>query len=227
MSSKNHQVTEKHPKQDFQVERIAFFSDAVYAIALTLLVIEFRPPHIENGDSAAVIWRRVVEMKYLFGAVVFSFMLIITYWMRHHSLFKHIHNYNRRVVLANMFTLFPIIFFPFTTAFFYEGSHAGNEAIIIPFRLTILNNILAGVSMYYFYWLVMKKHTEFSYPMEEEEKKNFEMRLVAMAVSFTLVLILSFISVEISVWGVLPFAFYNMYSKFFSKKKTLKKANVK
>lgn len=226
MSSKNHQDTDKHPKQDFQVERIAFFSDAVYAIALTLLVIEFRPPHIENGDKASVIWQRVVEMKYLFGAVVFSFMLIITYWMRHHTLFKHIHNYNRQVVLANMFTLFPIIFFPFTTAFFYEGTHAGNEAMIIPFRLTILNNILAGISMYYFYWLTMKKHTEFSYPMSDEEKKNFELRLGAMAISFTLVLLLSFISVEISVWGALPLAFYNIYSKLFSKKKPLKKVNA-
>ena len=58
---------DKHPKQDFQVERIAFFSDAVYAIALTLLVIEFRPPH-KKGDTAPIIWQRVVEMKYLFGS---------------------------------------------------------------------------------------------------------------------------------------------------------------
>lgn len=211
---------DKHPKQDFQVERIAFFSDAVYAIALTLLVIEFRPPHIEKGDTAPIIWQRVVEMKYLFSSVVFSFILIVNYWMRHHSLFKHIHNYNKDIIIANMMTLFPIIFFPFSTAFFYEGSHAGNEAVIVPFRLTILNNILAGISMYYFYWLVMKKYKQFSYPMEAEEKKHFETRLIVMAASFTLVLLLSFISVDVSLWGVLPLAIYGIYSRYFSKKKT-------
>lgn len=211
---------DKHPKQDFQVERIAFFSDAVYAIALTLLVIEFRPPHIEKGDTAPIIWQRVVEMKYLFGSVVFSFILIVNYWMRHHSLFKHIHNYNKDIIIANMMTLFPIIFFSFSTAFFYEGSHAGNEAVIVPFRLTILNNILAGISMYYFYWLVMKKYKQFSYPMEAEEKKHFETRLIVMAASFTLVLLLSFISVDVSLWGVLPLGIYGIYSRYFSKKKT-------
>ncbi|MFN8251194.1 MAG: TMEM175 family protein [Ferruginibacter sp.] len=219
-----HHAEEKHPKQDFQVERIAFFSDAVYAIAVTLLVIEFRPPHIEKGESVAEIWQKVLDMKYLFGAVVFSFILIINYWMRHHLLFKHIHNYNRQIVIANMATLFPIIFFPFSNAFFYEGYHLSNEAMVVPFRLTLLNNILAGVSMYYFYWLVMKKHKEFSYPMPAEERKEFEGKLIVMAISFSLVLLLSFISLEASVWGVLPMGVYNLYTKYFSKKKsTLKK----
>ncbi len=215
-----HKAEEKHPKQDFQVERIAFFSDAVYAIAITLLVIEFRPPHIEKGETAAEIWQKVVDMKYLFAAVVFSFVLIINYWMRHHTLFKHIHNYNKRVIVANMITLFPIIFFPFSNAFLYEGYHLGNEALLIPFRLTLLNNIFAGLSMYYMYWLVIKKHKEFSYPMSAEERHQFEGRLIMMELSFTLVFLLSFISLDVSVWGVIPMAFYNLYTKYFSKKTT-------
>lgn len=211
---------ERHPKQDFQVERIAFFSDAVYAIAVTLLVIEFRPPHIEKGETAAEVWHKVLELKYLFGAVIFSFFLIINYWMRHHTLFKHIHNYNKKVVIANMITLLPIVFFPFSNAFFYEGYHISNEAMVIPFRLTLFNNVLAGVSMYYFYWLVIKKHKEYSYPMPEEERREFEQKLIIMAISFTLVLLISFISFEGSVWGMLPAGLYGFYKKYIIKKKT-------
>ena len=93
-----HIETDKHPKQDFQVERIAFFSDAVFAIAITLLIIEFKVPHVTKQTTAAELWHEVLEMKYRLGAVLFSFVLIINYWVRHHTLFKHIHNYNREII---------------------------------------------------------------------------------------------------------------------------------
>lgn len=203
-----------HPKQDFQVERIAFFSDAVYAIAITLLVIEFRPPHMEKNSTAAEIWKQIVEMQYLFYAIIFSFFLIITYWMRHHALFKHIHNYNKQIVVANMVSLLPIIFFPFTTSFFYESTHSGTGGLIIAFRLFVVNNVLAGLSTYVFYWVVTKKYKQFSYEMDKEESRLFEGRLGVMTASFALVLIISFISLEYSVWGALPLAAYNLYQKY-------------
>jgi uncharacterized membrane protein len=226
MHSKHNPSAEKHPKQDFQVERIAFFSDAVFAIALTLLVIEFRPPHIEKEATGTAIWHQLVEMKYLFVSVVFSFILIINYWVRHHTLFKHIHNYNKQIIVANMATLFPIVFFPFTTSFFYEGSKGGDETFTIPFQLFLVNNILAGATMYYFYWIVMKKYKTMSYPMPKEETVEFERRLLIMAVSFMLVLLISFISFKASFWGLIPFALYNLYERYF-KKKQLNKTGAK
>jgi uncharacterized membrane protein len=208
----------KHPKQDFQVERIAFFSDAVFAIALTLLVIEFRPPHIEKEATTAEVWHKLVGMKYLFFSVVFSFTLIINYWVRHHTLFKHIHNYNKKIIVANMATLFPIVFFPFTTSFFYENGGTGDDAFKIPLQLFLINNILAGATMYYFYWVVMKKNKEMSYPMPKEETVEFEKKLLIMAGSFMLALLISFFSFKISFWGLIPFALYNLYEKYFPKK---------
>ena len=64
MNSKDHHASDKHPKQDFQVERIAFFSDAVFAIALTLLVIEFRAPEVTSQTTETDLWHGVLEMKY-------------------------------------------------------------------------------------------------------------------------------------------------------------------
>jgi len=216
-----------HPKQDFQVERIAFFSDAVYAIAITLLVIEFRPPHMEKDSTVEEIWHQLVEMRYLFFAIVFSFFLIITYWMRHHSLFKHIHNYNKQIVIANMVSLFPIIFFPFTTSFFYESNHAGIGASIVAFRLFLVNNILAGLSTYVFYWLVIKKYKQLSYEMDKDEMTQFEVRLGVMAISFLLVLVISFFSFKASIWGILPLAGYNLYQKYSKRKNKTTESHAK
>lgn len=224
MSAKDPLLTGKHPKQDFQVERIAFFSDAVFAIAITLLVIEFRAPHVTKETTEQELWKEVVAMKYKLISVILSFSLVVNYWIRHHTLFKHIHNYNKRIIVANMFTLVPIIFFPFTTSFLYESLGVNNAAAAVPYRLFLINNILAGVMMYYFYWLLMKKYKELSYPMEKEDSREFESKLIVMTLSFTLVVIISFFSTEKSIWGLLPFGLYNFWNRVSTKKKITKHA---
>jgi hypothetical protein len=94
----------------------------------------------------------------------------------------------------------------------------------VPYRLFLLNNILAGVMMYYFYWLLMKKYKEMSYPMEKEDNREFEGKLIVMTLSFTLVVIISLFSTEKSIWGLLPFGLYNFWNRVSNKKKITKHA---
>lgn len=211
--------SKKHPKQDFQVERIAFFSDAVFAIAITLLVIEFRPPIFTKNTTASELWPVIHELKAKLIAVLLSFILIINYWIRHHTLFKFIHNYNRQIIMANMIVLLPIIFFPFTTSFLYENMATENELLVIPFRFFMLNNALAGITMYYFYWIVTKKNKNMSYPMTEEEDRNFRLRMVFLTMTFILAFLISFFTFKYSVIGILPVVIYNLRKKFFMPKK--------
>jgi uncharacterized membrane protein len=222
MQKKNQQAElpvheHKHPKQDFQVERIAFFSDAVFAIAITLLVIEFKIPEVTKESTYAEVWHEVVELKYKFFALILSFALISNYWMRHHLLFKHIHNYNRQIMISNLLCLLPMIFFPFTTAFFYESTT--NEAVlIISYRLFLLNNIIAGGTAYFFYWTVLKRFKEMCYPMEKKDRQEFETRLLVMTISFLLIFILSFtVPFEYSVLGILPMVIVNFRNRYFKK----------
>ena len=218
---------EPHPKQDFQVERIAFFSDAVFAIAITLLIIEFHPPHMGRDTTYAEVWHEVREMKLKFAALVLSFVLIVGYWMRHHLLFKHIHNYNRHIIIANMALLLPIIFFPFTTSFLYESVGANEQAMLVPYRLFMINNVLAGAFTWWFYWLVMKKYKHLSYPMKKEEEKDFAGKIIVGTICFLLVIIISFYSFELSPWGIIPFAIYQLYRKSIKKNKKTTAENVK
>jgi uncharacterized membrane protein len=215
-------IGDKHPKQDFQVERLAFFSDAVFAIAITLLVIEFKVPHVTKETTMAELMHEVVEMKYKFIALIISFAIISNYWLKHHLLFKHIHNYNKQILVLNLFALFPIILFPFTTAFVYE-SLMNEKVLIIPFRLFMANNVVACFSMYYLYWQVAVKHTYLSYPINADDKKEFNSSLLFTGISFLLVIALTFIvSFEYSVLGILPIAIIRMKTKYFSKHKKSK-----
>jgi uncharacterized membrane protein len=214
---------EKHPKQEFQVERLAFFSDAVFAIAITLLVIEFKVPHIDENTTYANLWHEVVEMKFKFLALVLSFFIIANYWIQHHFLFKHIHNYNKKVIKASIFILLPIVFFPFTTAFFYE-SLINEHVLVIPFRIFLLNNVLAGVTTYNLFWIVTKKHPEFSYKISKEETKEFESKAMITPISFVIVFLLTFISLKVSLIGLLPLACIMLYKRFTNKRNKLQHA---
>lgn len=217
-SIKHTELENKHPKQDFQVERIAFLSDAVFAIAITLLIIEFKVPHIEKESTFDTVWNDLLSLKNNFFALLLSFALIATYWLQHHFLFKHLHNYNKHISIANFFVLLPIIFFPFTTAFVAESSENPN-VIMLSLRLFLANNILAGLTLYYFYWLMISKHKEFSYEITKEEKFNFNMETIFKAIMFILMFAITFFTNNLKVifWVVLiPLTarkIYTMYSK--------------
>ncbi|MEO7531317.1 MAG: TMEM175 family protein [Sediminibacterium sp.] len=210
----------KHPKLDFQVERLAFFSDAVFAIAITLLVIEFKVPHITKETTYDEVWHELADLKYKFLALLLSFFLIANYWVRHHLLFKHINNYNRPILMCNLFMLLPVIFFPFSTAFFYESQT--NPAVFpLGCQLFLLNNSIASLLLYILYWMVTKKYPHLSYPMEEKEKQVFTFRVLWMTISMILMLLLSFISFEVTIYGLAPLFVVNMYKQFFKKKTTV------
>jgi len=177
---------EKHPKQDFQVERLAFFSDAVFAIAITLLIIDLKVPDITANTTYQEVLRQLFDLKYHFLAILFSFGLIAAHWYNHHSLFKYIHNYNTQLIVANMFVLLPIIFFPFITTFLAESIVSFRNFItenpdpyhypnifLLGFSLFFLNNFFAALAAYIFYWLATVKYKKLSLEIPMQEKIKF------------------------------------------------------
>jgi uncharacterized membrane protein len=92
-------------------ERVIFFSDAVFAIAVTLLVLEIRPPqdtrHLLHGLAA--LWP-----SYLAYAI--TFLLIGQVWANHHVMFDHIRVVDRTVLFLNTLLLMDIAFLPFAAA---------------------------------------------------------------------------------------------------------------
>lgn len=182
----------KHPKQDFQVERLAFFSDAVFAIGLTLLIIEIKVPRVDAKTTVADVIGQLNEIKPQVLALLLSFWLISLYWMRHHFLFKHIHNYNRQIVIANLVFLLPIIFFPFTTAFMAESA-TNNSVAFIALQLFMFNHIVAGLALYVLYWLVAVRYKDFSFDMDAAEKKHFITNNMSQTLVFIVLLVTSLI----------------------------------
>ena len=147
----------KHPKHDFLIERIAFFSDAVFAIAITLMAIEIHPPLVKRGDTDAMVWEKFKEILPEFLGLLVSFWLIGGAWLRHHQLFKYVDNFDLRFMAINLWLLFTIILFPFSTSFLFNSIFDGAVTKLqVFFYLGV--PLFSNLILYMMYRRVNKKH---------------------------------------------------------------------
>jgi uncharacterized membrane protein len=98
-------------------QRIEAFSDGVFAIAITLLVLEIKVPHLEGGAS---LWAGLGQLWSSYFGYVFSFIMIGVYWANHHHIFHLYKKSDHYFVLLNVFFLMCISFLPFPTAVLAE-----------------------------------------------------------------------------------------------------------
>ncbi len=140
-------------KKEFQLERLILFSDAVFAIAITLLVIEIKVPEVhrdENGRlTDAALLHQLGKMLGKFIGFIISFILIGLYWTIHHRMFGYVTAYNRRLLSLNLLFLFFIALMPFSTAFYSDYSVAlvRNE-LRLPLTFYVLNFFCLGIVNY-------------------------------------------------------------------------------
>lgn len=91
--------------------RVEAFSDGVFAIAITLLILEIRVPHGEQG-----LWAGLVALWPSYVAFLFSFVVILISWVNHHELLRMVRGVNYPFLFANGLLLLSITFVPFPTA---------------------------------------------------------------------------------------------------------------
>ena len=118
MSRKNHHE-ESHDifedRKQFQIERLILFSDAVFAIAITLLVIEIKVPERKElfnyHEFVEIMKERLVDIL----SYLLSFAVIGQFWISHHRLFRYVNDYNNKLIWLNLHMLFWVALMPFTT----------------------------------------------------------------------------------------------------------------
>jgi uncharacterized membrane protein len=136
-------------KTAFQIERIAFFSDAIFAIAITLLVIEIHAPIFNSEVTATEAIREFLQLMPEFFAVLVSFYLISLNWRRHHQLYGILSSYDEKLITLNFLALVPIIFLPFSAAFFSKNwGHFWINPLALPFVIYSLNNLACAFFNY-------------------------------------------------------------------------------
>lgn len=102
-------------------ERIVFFSDAVFAIAITLLVLEIKVPHIPHGAGAAETITTLGRLIPKAVGYLVSFIVLGSFWIEHHRIFRYISRFDAGLLWRNLFMLLVVAFVPFPTALFSEN----------------------------------------------------------------------------------------------------------
>ncbi|HEV7675278.1 MAG TPA: TMEM175 family protein [Candidatus Angelobacter sp.] len=99
-----------------ETARIEAFSDGVFAIAITLLVLEIKVPHHDQGSLAAGLLRQWP----FYLAFLLSFAYIGVMWINHHRMFTHIKRSNDVLKILNLLLLLGVTIVPFPTAVLAE-----------------------------------------------------------------------------------------------------------
>jgi uncharacterized membrane protein len=129
------------------LERIIFFSDAVFAIAVTLLALEIRLPNGNVILTEEQLRDQILGMWQTYLGYFISFMVIGIFWMAHHRKFRLIRSYDSRLMLLNLLLLLVVAFLPFPSSLLskYPERVATNFYSLV----MILGELLLGLLWWY------------------------------------------------------------------------------
>jgi TMEM175 potassium channel family protein len=102
--------------------RLEAFSDGVFAIAITLLVLDLHVPDVGGGSLAHALWRQwPADASY-----AVSFLTIGIIWVNHHNVFRHLERCDRRLLFLNVLLLMTVALIPYPTALISHYARSPN-----------------------------------------------------------------------------------------------------
>lgn len=135
-------MAQRREENEVGFARIVAFSDGVFAIAITLLVLNLGvPPHTSGNDLNNILWDQRQDIL----AYALSFAIIGRFWIVHHRFFSSVVGFDARLLGLNLFYLGWIAFFPFSAQVF--GDHAGDTAAIVLYAINLAGITLVGMLM--------------------------------------------------------------------------------
>jgi uncharacterized membrane protein len=105
---------------DTALDRLVFFSDGVFAIAITLLALDLRLPALSAPVTSQVLAHALARQAPRFLTFFISFEVIGIFWLVHHRLFSLIGRFDRALAVLNLLFLLCIVTLPFSTTLIGE-----------------------------------------------------------------------------------------------------------
>jgi uncharacterized membrane protein len=152
-AGKEQDMENKPVDEALALERIVFFSDAVMAIAITLLAIDLKVPELAAASAASELPARLRALGPQLMSFVISFFVIGIYWTSHHRYFRFIKRYDSGLIALNMLFLLFIVLMPFVANLF-------GRYYDLPLGMSVYAAAVAatGLSMGALWWYASHRH---------------------------------------------------------------------
>jgi uncharacterized membrane protein len=177
------------------VQRMVHFSDAVVAIAITLLTLELRLPEgLATGEVPGLL------LETLSGLVTFlvSYWVIASYWIAHHRIFNRIGAHDGTLLTINFVFLMWVVLVPFTTSMVMEY---GESRLIWDVYVTHL--LLTGITLWWLWRYVSKAGRLIEHDADLDTPRRFGVQVWIISAVFLLSIVISFFSVDYAQWFLL------------------------
>jgi uncharacterized membrane protein len=134
----------KHREEnEIEFSRIVAFSDGVFAIAITLLVLNLGvEEHIPGDDLWPELWNQRQDLF----AYALSFAVIGRFWVIHHRFFGEVTGFDSRLIALNLFYLAWVVLIPFSSQVL--GDHGGDEPAVILYAVNLVGVVLSGMLLF-------------------------------------------------------------------------------
>jgi uncharacterized membrane protein len=178
------------------LERIVFFSDAVIAIAVTLLAIDIMPP--EAGLTPLPVALTGITLRIAVFAL--SFLIIGSFWVGHHVTFTFIQKYDYKLVWLNLVFLLFVALIPFGSSLL--GTYQFEQTAVMIYSAIIA---LAGFSRAAIWEYAVRNHRLIDKDVPLVTIRHNRIRNLIAPISFAVSVPLVMINIAyVAVWGIVP-----------------------
>jgi uncharacterized membrane protein len=188
-----------------ETARVEAFSDGVFAIAITLLILEIKVPNVEQLKTGLL--DALVEKWPSYLAFCIGFFTILVCWINHHYMFDRIKTTSHSLILINSLTLFAVTFVPFPAAVLSSAFKGGDiQTAVQFFGLSFILISICYTSLARFVY----NNKGLTYTNEELKYKKGIRIMYSMSIIHTVItFFVAFVSVFASI--ILYMALFSLY----------------
>jgi len=185
--------------------RIEAFSDGVFAIIITLLVLEIHVPQLQGKDISAALAHSLLAMAPKFLTYTLSFILVSIWWVAHHHLFHVVKRCVRGLMWLNSLFLLWLAFIPFPTALM--GDFPGERIAVMGYGTVMTLAAVSFTFMRYYAFYLAKLVDE---SIDPRLLKSAMLKSVLNPVLHSIAVLLAFVDTRISIalYLILPLMYF-------------------